>query len=51
MSMSCKDQPNRQLEPKENPVCVTLVKDSKNGTKLENFYQNCIDCGVEDHNE
>lgn len=44
--MSQNSQNKRQLEPKENPECTILVKDSKTSTNQKNTQQNntCCNC-------
>ena len=44
--MSTSDN-NRQLEPKENPECITLEKDSKTCAEQQTQQNNC-DCSCED---
>jgi len=48
--MSKNSQNNGQLEPKENPECVNLEKDSETNTNQKNSQQNdpcCCSCGEE----
>ena len=43
-----KNYNNRQLEPKENPECVSLEKDSKTNTNQKNSQQNNCNCSCGD---
>ncbi len=43
-----KNHNNWQLEPKKNPECGRLEKDSKTNTNQKNSQQNNCDCSCEE---